>query len=356
MGLDELEKEFNPGSVVLFGSGETLASSGKTYEYIARQSDDGLRIAVLETPAGFEPNSERVAGAVAEFINRRLQNYNPKTSVIPARKKGTQHSPDDPQILEPLLDASWIFLGPGSPTYARRQLQDSLAYNIMVARHRLGARLLLASAATLAMSSKTLPVYEIYKVGEELHWQPGLDFFKPYGLSLIFIPHWNNTDGGADLDTSRCYMGRKRFERLVAMLPEDSTIVGLDEHTALVIEFADACCKVMGNNGVTVIKGDQEVYYHNGSVFPITVLGEFRIPKPGDMVPANVWDEVQKSQIRSESSQHQIPAQVLTLIDLRKQARLQQDWKNSDRLRDQIAELGWEVRDTTTGVELVKIE
>ena len=161
-----------PGLIVLFGSGETSASSGKTYEVVAQKTADRLVIAVLETPAGFEPNSPQVAGKVGEFIARRLQNYNPQIDIVPARKKGTAFSPDDPGILQSLVNANWLFLGPGSPTYAVRQLQDSLAWQMLLAQHRLGAALLLASAATIAVGASTLPVYEIYKVGQDLHWQP----------------------------------------------------------------------------------------------------------------------------------------------------------------------------------------
>ena len=50
-----------------------------------------------------------------------------------------------------------------------------------------------SSAATLAASRWTLPIYEIYKAGSDLYWQQGLDFFGAYGLSLILVSHWNNS-------------------------------------------------------------------------------------------------------------------------------------------------------------------
>ena len=56
------------------------------------------RVALLETPAGFELNSDRVIGRVADFFHHRLQNYRPRVDVIPARKRGTPFSPDDPEI------------------------------------------------------------------------------------------------------------------------------------------------------------------------------------------------------------------------------------------------------------------
>ena len=86
-------------------------------------------------------------------------------------------------------------MGPGSPTYAVRQLADSLAWHRLIARHRVGATLALASAAVIAISALALPVYEIYKAGQDLHWQPGLDLFGAYGLKLVFVPHWNNAEG-----------------------------------------------------------------------------------------------------------------------------------------------------------------
>ena len=175
-------------------------------------------------------------GRVADFLRLRLQNTHPQVTAIPARRRGTPFSPDNPAIVAPLLQADLIFLGPGSPTYAVRQLQDSLAWQMLTARHRLGAALALASAAVAAVGAYALPVYEIYKVGEDLHWKAGLDFFGAYGLRLAFVPHWDNVDGGEELDTSRCFMGQSRFARLLEMLPPGVTVIGIDEKTALIVE------------------------------------------------------------------------------------------------------------------------
>ena len=103
-------------------------------------------------------------------------------------------------------------MGPGSPTYTARQLTGSLAYEIIQARQRTGAALVLASAATIAFGCQTMPIYEIYKAGMDLHWQPGLNYFQQFGLDLVIVPHWNNAEGGAELDTSRCFMGAGRFD------------------------------------------------------------------------------------------------------------------------------------------------
>ena len=110
-----------------------------------------FRLKVLETPAGFELNSGQVSGRVADFIRVRLQNYRPDVQVVPARKRGTAYSPDLPEVAGGLLSGDLIFMGPGSPSYTVRQLKDSLAWDYLQARHRLGSALVFASAASIAV-------------------------------------------------------------------------------------------------------------------------------------------------------------------------------------------------------------
>jgi cyanophycinase-like exopeptidase len=376
----ELSKQVRPGPVVLFGSGETSASGRKVFDRALRKLPHAPRLALLETPAGFELNSDRVIGRVAEFIGHRLQNYDPQLKVIPARKRGTDFSPDDPEIVAPLLESDLIFMGPGSPSYAVRQLQDSLAWHYLVARHRLGATLVLASAATIAISAYALPVYEIYKVGEDLHWKDGLDFFGPYGLPLVFIPHWNNQEGGEELDTSRCFMGRVRFAALMKMLPADLTVVGVDEHTALIMDPQAGDCHVIGAGGVTLIHtgpehGDETPdlhasgldvvaearsahvhQYQSGDVFPLSECCPFdTLVSPQQDLPANVWQRalaVQKQVQVGRKAPEEPPSDVLALVQQREEARASRDWDKADELRQQITELGWEIQDTPDGPKL----
>jgi cyanophycinase-like exopeptidase len=342
------------GLIVLFGSGETAASSGKTYEAVVEETGVPPRIAILETPAGFEPNSRQVAAKVGRFIARRLQNYTPQIEIVPARKKGTAFSPDDPAILQPLLHANWLFLGPGSPTYAARQLQDSRAWQMLLARHRQGATLLLASAATVAFSALALPVYEIYKVGQDLHWQPGLNFFGAFGLSLTIIPHWNNTDGGEELDTSRCFMGRSRFEELRQLLPPKQTILGLDEHTSLVIDPLAGECTVMGNGRVVILRGENRQEFDSGQTFAVTELGDWQMPEPQAGIRPDVWQAALAAQEQlADKPEREPETAVRQLVEARTQARQQRQWAKADELRGQIEALGWQINDTPEGPELV---
>lgn len=345
-----------PGIVALFGSGETSPFGGGIYEMLARRLEQPLPIAVLETPAGFELNSAQVAGRVADFIRVRLQNYRPQVEVIPARRKGSAYSPDDPAIVAPLLRSDFIFLGPGSPSYAVRQLQDSLAWQTLQARHRLGATVVFASAATVAAGAMALPVYEIYKVGEDPHWKPGLNFFRAFGLSLAFIPHWNNAEGGAELDTSHCFMGEERFSQLLARLPAGMTMVGIDEQTALIIDLQAQVCQVLGKDKVHMLCDGAECAYEKGETFPLEALGGFRLPEPTDGVPLPVWERAQKAeQERQAEAAPTVPDEVLTLVEERQAARTRKDWAASDLIRNQITDLGWQVKDTPQGPEIGRL-
>jgi hypothetical protein len=351
-GMNVIDKRANPGVVILLGSGETAPTIRKAYDWLFNQIGKPLKISILETPAGFEPNSAHVAGRIADFFTHHLQNYDPQVDVIPARKRQTPFSPNNADILKPLRSSDIIFTGPGSPTYLVRQLQDSMAWQMLAARHYLGTAIILASASTLAFSSYTLPVYEIYKVGEELHWHQGLDFLGPYGLSLSFIPHWNNTEGGDTLDTSRCYMGQQRFEQLLALLPPKQTVVGIDEHTALILNLAEQKCEVMGKGTVTLLTEGKTRTFASEQSFTITELGEFEIPKPQTLIPSAVWQDILATQQAVQNTPSRPSTDVIDLVQKREAARSRKDWQASDRLRDQLADLGWQVQDTPDGPQL----
>ena len=349
-----------PGLILLLGSGETAPGAQKIYHWLfsqirARTGED-VRIAILETPAGFEPNSDYVAGQVGSYITKRLQNFRPQVQIVPARKKGTAHSPDDPALAEMLYTADVIFLGPGSPTYVVRQLRNSLLWETLRACHRAGAALMLASAATLAFSRYTMPVYEVYKVGEDLHWKPGLDFFDDFGLATVFVSHWNNRDGGDVLDTSRCYFGQQRFEQMVQLLPgglEANTIVGIDENTALVIDPGSPSWQVMGPGTVTIRDHHATATYATGVIRPLSDFGAYAVPAPLQQgIAGSVWQATLEGRRAAAAARAALPhptADVLATVAARETARAAHDWPESDRLRDALRDLGWQVQDTADG-------
>ncbi|MCL5026754.1 MAG: cysteinyl-tRNA synthetase [Chloroflexi bacterium] len=324
------------------GSGEISASGRRMHLQMFNGLGSPVNVAILETPAGFELNSRMVAERVGQFIASRLSNFCPAVSVVPARRRDGDFSTDDPDILAPLLEANYIFLGPGSPTYLVRHLRDSLAWKHLLGRHGNGATLCLASAAAIAFGSKAMPVYEIFKAGCDPFWADGLDFFGLFGLRLAIVSHWDNHEGGANLDTSHCFIGRVRMEELRRMLDPETRVLGIDEHTGLVLDFQALRCQVMGSGGVSILGPCSMESYETGAVFPIERLGCYRLPPEVPLCGLPVGARVEQEETRPSS-------RVLELIQRREEARREQHFTEADALRRQVASLGFEIRDTRDG-------
>ncbi len=260
------------GPVALFGSGETSRHGRRAHEAVFRRLAPPVRVAILETPAGFQPNVAAISTKLRDFFQQSLRNYAPEVRMVPARRRGGVYDPDAPLVIEPLERANYLFAGPGSPTYCVRHLAGTRTYDLLCRRWAEGAAVSLASAAAIAFGRFALPVYEIYKVGEDLHWVAGLDLFRAVGLDLTILPHWNNSEGGSELDTSHCFAGAERFRYLRRMLPPTTTILAIDEQTACVLDPEREEVEVFGAGQARVIRGQQETAVPSGERFGFDLL------------------------------------------------------------------------------------
>ena len=216
----------------------------------------------------------------------------------------------------------------------------------------MGATLIFAFAATISVGAWVLPVYEIYKVGDDIHTKEGLNFFSDFGMDLSFVPHWNNAEGGTDLDTSRCFVGIERFDQWRKLLPPENTLVGLDEHSGIIMDFEKGTCDVHGVSSVSVVKNTSIEIYPAGAKFSLNELGNFKMSESlEDGIRAEIWEMIKNA---AEVDEDQPPAEALELLEQRKEARARKDFAESDRLRDQISALGWVVQDSKEGQKLVK--
>ncbi len=143
----------------------------------------------------------------------------------------------NPEYIKQIKQSDILFMGPGSPTYGIRQLRGTKALEAIIEQVKNRATLILASAATITFSTHALPVYEIYKVGEDLHWVDGLNLYSKIYEPLTVIPHFNNREGGVGLDTSYCYIGKDRATKLLSSLPGESKVIGIDEHASVIIDL-----------------------------------------------------------------------------------------------------------------------
>jgi hypothetical protein len=122
---------------------------------------------------------------------------------------------------------------------------------VLEERLRFGGAITFASAAALTLGAFSAPVYEIYKVGEEPRFEAGLDVLSLLGWRVAVIPHFDNAEGGTH-DTRYCYLGEERLRLMERTLPDDAFVLGVDEHTALVLDLDAERFEVAGIGGVTV--------------------------------------------------------------------------------------------------------
>ena len=97
-----------------------------------------------------------------------------------------------------------------------------------------------------------MPVYEIYKVGADPEWMKGLDLLGELtGVDAAVVPHYDNKEG-ATHDTRFCYLGEERLVALESSLPDHVGVLGVDEHTAAIIDVSGRTLTVAGNGLVSV--------------------------------------------------------------------------------------------------------
>ncbi len=270
------------GKVALIGSGELSGTMVETHKRLLAGVAYKGKALFLDTPAGFQENADLISERAINFFKQQVQYEMELASFKSAETAGLGEGKD---LFHLFSEAGYVLMGPGSPTYAVRQLGESPIPALLSALVTRGGCLVVASAAALTAGSYTLPVYEIYKVGEDLHWIKGLDILGHLGLDLVVIPHWNNAEGG-NHDTRYCYMGEKRFRALEDKLPEGTTIIGIDEHTACILDFSTESAGVEGLGQVTMRRGGKESYFSSGEEISFALLRggvDDRSAKTGDI-------------------------------------------------------------------------
>jgi cyanophycinase-like exopeptidase len=256
------------GRIVLMGSGELTATMVEVHKKMLARFPDSPTAVFLDTPAGFQLNVDEISRKAVEYFRVHVQK---QLNVASYKSSENTSGFEAETAFHMLRNADFVLVGPGSPTYAVSQLQKTPIPEILLNNIRSGGCLVAASAAALTMGRFTLPVYEIYKVGQDIHWIDGLDVLTPFGLNLVVIPHWNNAEGGTH-DTRFCFMGEPRFQQLEKLLPDDAMILGIDEHTACIIDFNTQRIDIQGIGHVTIRKKGHEIKFGRKDQIPLEIL------------------------------------------------------------------------------------
>ncbi|MDA2957959.1 MAG: hypothetical protein O3B66_06980 [Actinomycetota bacterium] len=411
-----------PRILTIMGSGETAPTMMKHHrDLIARLPGDPLAV-VIDTPYGFQENAPELASRAVEYF-RQSVGYPIQVAGLGRLKNVDVLTVETGLSL--LRRADYVFAGPGSPTYALNQWENTAVPDVLREKLQSGGAVTFASAAALTLGRFTVPVYEIYKVGIEPHWLEGLDVLRTIGLDVAVIPHYDNTEGGHH-DTRFCYLGERRLAMLEQELPDGAHVLGVDEHTGVVIDIDADTATVIGNGTITVRVRGESTVFESGVTIPVDVLRDpsrtgsssaattttSREPQPvteSTHVASSLLDEVAKAEASFESAlasgdsesavrsvleletsirnwsvdtlqsdamdrahaalrsmivrlgeaavkgladpRTAIDPVMNVVLEIRRTVRDEKRYDLSDVLRDRLAEVGIEIRDTPTGPE-----
>jgi len=365
------------GIAVFIGSGELAPSMTQTHRH-ALERTGARAVTILDTPYGFQENADELSRRIANYFETRLH---VEATVASLRRLGSEL--DRARAISIIERSEYVFAGPGSPGYAARLWSDLRLGPVLTDVIRRGGAVILASAAAVVAGARAIPVYEIYKAGEDPHWLKGMDITAPLGLNMVVVPHWNNAEGGTH-DTSRCYIGARRFEAIEQDL--DVGVVGIDEHTSITFDFGLGRVRVAGVGQVTV-RGRRGELFITGEIGLADVIDQLGGPMKIETVvdtpehPFSFQEALEQGDTDAAvavvleaiaSDDRSFPSMVVELgelarrglverreiigpfvdllVDLRSRARDKRRYEESDRIRDALAALGVEVRDTPEGV------
>ena len=267
--------------LAIIGSGETSPTMVTVHrELVSRLGLSHPRAVMLATPYAFQEN--------ADDVSARAQHYFAESVGLQVRVAAGTSPHADPAMAPPLARdgddeeesrqaaelcaADWVFAGPGSPSYALAHWQAGPVAAALRDRVLAGDGLtVLASAAAATTGRFALPVYEIYKAGGAPRWLAGLDLLGALGLAVAVIPHYDNAEGGR-YDTRHCYLGERRLRVMERDLPADAAVLGVDEHTAVLIDLRTEDVEIRGRGGLTVRRGGEDVVLPSGTRLSVAEL------------------------------------------------------------------------------------
>ena len=358
--------------LILLGSGETSPSMVTFHQQTLRSSHSP---AFMDTSYGFQVNADDLSDKFSSYfkdsVGRELTAISLRSENAGALEIATARNQ--------LLQCDYLIAGPGSPTYALNVWTAHEVRDDFLSLLQRGT-LVLSSAAALSAGAFTIPVYEIYKVGQSPVWRAGLDLVGAlFGLSVAVVPHFNNAEGGRH-DTRACYIGVQRLELLEAQLPAGAVVLGIDEHSGVQFDLETGTLSVFGSGGLTIRRNGNSEFLPAGAELSVAEIGSQTSARP---TPAPIMAAVrsanellQNGEVKAaiavavedldidrlhafivqlgdaalNTKRTDLPETYIdSLVELRSALRSEKRWHDSDVIRDFLLQLGIEISDSSSG-------
>jgi hypothetical protein len=257
-----------PRLLAIMGSGETAPTMKAPHRAIFDRLGADVDAVLLDTPFGFQENAPILAAKATEYFRDAVGR---EVAVAGLGRTDTGDVVALERGVAKVREADWVFAGPGSPTFALEQWRGTAVPDALAEKLRSGGAVVFSSAAALTLGVATVPVYEIYKVGLDPYWVQGLDVLSEVGLNVAVIPHYDNQEGG-NHDTRFCYLGERRLALLEPELPDGAFVLGIDEHTGLLIDLDADTAEIVGKGAVTLRRDGESVRLESGQTIPVDTL------------------------------------------------------------------------------------
>ena len=223
----------NHGSLALVGSGEYLP---QMKEFEQSLINDGLannkKPIYIQIPTAAARESENRINYWRSLGEVAAKSLGVKQSFLPIF---TREDANNPELLKDIDDAALIYLSGGDPHYLAETLRDTLLWDLILKNWQSGGSLAGCSAGAMAFSGY-VPHFRLSRA------QPTQGF----GLlkEVRVIPHF---------DKFFKWIPDSAAKHLLD-LPGDSTLIGIDEDTA-VVKRANQDWQVWGKGKLHLLKG-----------------------------------------------------------------------------------------------------
>ena len=356
----------NKGIIALLGSGETAPGMTKVHRELLSRLENP-KAATIDSSYGFQENVADMTQKLLDYFNTSLSlEVTPLSFTSFARSTPLEQSLFKQQV----RDANYVFAGPGSPSYAVEQWKQVRLVEDLRAVLENNGVLVFSSAAVLSLGAYAAPIYEIYKAGATPYWIEALNLLEVAGLNCVVIPHFDNKEG-ENYDTSCCYLGLRRLEILESMLEEGTATLGIDEHTAVIIDLGAGTLSVQGRGNAHWRRNGSVLKLENETVTPLTQLQQFTPVAKSEvkdslLVPSSPLELAEAVSANPENSVELLaklvqlaqtggegfidPAPMVEgIISARFNARKNGNYELADELRSILKDAGIEINDSASG-------
>jgi cyanophycinase len=224
--------------LALVGSGEYLPPIEPVDRFLLEHLPGAPRVACLPTAAGAEGHER-----IAYWSNLGLQYFTGLGVQVESLPVIDRQSANDPQLVERMLLANYIYLSGGRPDYLLDTLKSSLAWQAIQDILARGGLLAGCSAGAMILGERVLAF-------------PG--WRKAFNLipGAVIMPHFEEIP--------------ERFTKVLKFLVgKGSTLIGIEGSTALFINQGKN--EVVGMGSVTIWNQSGKVQYTSGQEVPFPV-------------------------------------------------------------------------------------